>query len=112
MTEQEKSKKVMQAEEAVRQAKARLAKARREERKSLEKERSHHKYMMGGLIAKYFEECFDFSEKEMNRIIAYAIKHSDTRKMIDAVVRERPAKEKNNAESQENNNANGENGQG
>ena len=56
MTIQEKTQKELAAEEAVRQAKARLARVKKEEREKMRKEQNHHKYMMGGVVAKCFPE--------------------------------------------------------
>lgn len=89
MTEQEKSQKVIAAEEALRQAKARLSRVKKEEKEKLRKEQNHHKYMMGGVVAKYFPECFEFNEQEMNRIIACAFSLRDVQNMISRVVNER-----------------------
>lgn len=89
MTE-EKSKKLLQAEERLEQAKRLLAKAKQEERAKIRAEQNHHKYMLGGCVAKYFPECWSFSEQEMNRIIACAFKNRDVLNMIDLVVKERP----------------------
>ena len=58
MTEQEKSQKVIAAEEKVRQAQAQLARVKKEEREKLKKEKDHHKFMMGGIVAKYFPEGY------------------------------------------------------
>ena len=44
---------------------------------------------MGGIIAKYFPECYEFSELEMNRIIACAFKNKDILNMIGVVAKER-----------------------
>lgn len=65
---EEKSKKELQAEEQLKKAKANLAKVRREMKSQLRKEQNHHKYIIGGIVKKYFPECFDFSETELNRI--------------------------------------------
>ena len=89
ITQQEKSAKILKAEEKVRQAKAELAKAHREDKKQLRKDQDHHKFIMGGIIAKYFPECYEFSELEMNRIIACAFKNKDILSMIAVVVRDR-----------------------
>jgi hypothetical protein len=89
ITQEEKSKKVLQAEERVRQAKAALQKAKREDKKQLRKEQDHHKFMIGGIVAKYFPECYDFSEHEMTRILACAFKNRDIQNMITAVVNDR-----------------------
>ena len=91
ITQQEKSAKVLKAEEKLRQAKAELAKAHREEKKQLRKDQDHHKFIMGGIIAKYFPECYEFSEQEMNRIIACAFKNKNIINMIAVVVRDRKA---------------------
>ena len=91
ISQEEKSKKVLLAEEKLAQAKAQLNKAKREQRAEIEKAKSHHKYMMGGCVAKYFPECWDFSEQEMNRIIACAFKNKDVLNMVAVVVKERPA---------------------
>ena len=56
MTQEEKSRRIQQAEEKLRQAKAQLAKAKREEREKTRKEENHQKYVMGGIVAKYFRE--------------------------------------------------------
>ena len=89
ITQQEKSAKILKAEEKLRQAKAELAKAHREEKKQLRKDQDRHKYIMGGIIAKYFPECYGFSEQEMNRIIACAFKNKDILNMIAVVARDR-----------------------
>ncbi len=89
MTQEEKSRRIQQAEEKLRQAKAQLAKAKREERERTRKEQDHHKFMMGGIVAKYFPKCYEFSEKEMSRIIACAFKNMSIQNMVATVVRER-----------------------
>lgn len=72
ITQEEKSKKELKAEEQLKRAKANLAKVRREMKSQLRKEQNHHKYIIGGIVKKYFPECLDFSEVELNRIIACA----------------------------------------
>ena len=89
MTKEEKSKRVLQAEERLKQAQASLKKAKREQRENLRKEQNHHKFMMGGVIAKYFPEAYEFSEQEMNRILACAFKNRDIQNMIRVVASER-----------------------
>ena len=89
MEQRTKSERELQAEEQLRQAKARLNKVRNDERKKARKEQDHHKFIMGGIIAKYFPECYEFTEQEMNRIIACAFKNKDILNMISVVVKER-----------------------
>ena len=90
MEKKELSPKELRALERVKRANAELAKVRREERKQLRKEQDHHKFMMGGVIVKYFPEAYDFSEQEMNRIIACAFSLKDVKNMIATVLKERP----------------------
>lgn len=70
----EKSAEVLKAEKIVEQAKARLAEAKRKASQQKRKEENQHKYMMGGIVHKYFPECYQFDEQELNRIIASGIK--------------------------------------
>ena len=70
MEQQQISAKKLKAMEKVKRANAELAKVVREEKEQLRKVQDRHKYMMGGCVVKYFPEAYDFSEQEMNRIIA------------------------------------------
>jgi pseudouridine-5'-phosphate glycosidase len=99
ISQEEKSRKVLLAEEKLAQAKAQLNKAKREQRAEIERAKSHHKYMIGGVVAKYFPECYEFDELEMNRIIACAFKNTDIQNIIAVVKRERPLQKQNAEES-------------
>jgi hypothetical protein len=101
MTQEEKSKKILQAEERVKRAQAELAKAKREEKAKARKEQDHHKFIMGGIVAKYFPECYDFSEQEMTRILACAFKNPDIQNMIRAIVKDRTTKVPETAQNRE-----------
>ena len=90
MTSEEKSTKMERAERKLRQAQAEYKKALREEKEKERKAQDHHKYMTGGVVVKYFPEAYDFSEQEMNRIIACAFSLKDVRNMINTVLKERP----------------------
>ena len=46
------------------------------------KEENQHKYMMGGIVHKYFPECYQFDEQELNRIIASGMKSEQLSKRI------------------------------
>lgn len=93
MEQKELSTKEQRALERVKRANAELAKVRRDQRKQLKKEQDHHKFMMGGVVVKYFPEAYEFSEQEMNRIIACAFSLKDVRNMIVTVLKERPESE-------------------
>ena len=90
MTSEEKSKKMERAERKLKQAQAEYRKALREEKEKERKAQDHHKYMMGGVVVKYFPEAYDFSEQEMNRIISCAFSLKDVKNMINTVLKERP----------------------
>lgn len=56
-------------------------------------------------MVKYFPECFEFNEQEMNRIIACAFSLRDVQNMISRVVNERAVpdqQEELNNEEEEN----------
>ena len=89
--------------EKVKRANAELAKVVREENKQLRKARDRHKHMMGGCIVKYFPEAYDFSEQEMNRIIACAFSFKYVKNMIATVLKERPDPTINNDEEEDEN---------
>ena len=93
MEQKELSTKEQRALERVKRANAELAKVRRDQRKQLKKEQDHHKFMMGGVVVKHFPEAYEFSEQEMNRIIACAFSLKDVRNMIVTVLKERPESE-------------------
>ena len=99
MKQEEKSLKLQKAEEQVRIANARLAEVQREEKQKERVRQNRHKYMMGGLVAKFFPECYSFSEEEMRRIISGAFGNQGVQNLINIVIRERG---NNTQESKEN----------
>ena len=83
MNQEEKSRKEMeQAGETVRHLQAQLDAAKKGETVAARKHENHHKYMMGGVIHKYFRECYEFSEDDMNEIIACAFSHQSVKNLI------------------------------
>ena len=83
MEQQQISPKKQKALEKVKRANAELAKVVREE---------------------YFPEAYDFSEQEMNRIIACAFSLKDVKNMINTVLKERPDPAVFNDEEEDENN--------
>ena len=57
--------------------------------------------MIGGTVAKYFPECYSFSQEEMCRIIAGAFKNAGVQNLINLVIKDRD----NNAQESEQNKA-------
>lgn len=104
MEQQQISAKKLKAMEKVKRANAELAKIVREEKEQLRKAQDRHKYMMGGCVVKYFPEAYDFSEQEINRIIACAFSLKDVKNMIATVLKERPDSAVSNDEEEDENN--------
>lgn len=103
MEQQQISAKKLKAMEKVKRANAELAKVVREEKEQLRKAQDRHKYMMGGCVVKYFPEAYDFTEQEMNRIIACAFSLKDMKNMITTVLKDRPDPAVINDEEEEEN---------
>ena len=103
MEQQQISAKKLKAMEKVKRANAELAKVVREEKEQTRKAQDRHKYMMGGCVVKYFPEAYDFSEQEMNRIIACAFSLKDVKNMIATVLKERPDPAVTNDEEEDEN---------
>lgn len=99
MTEEEKDEKVLQAEERFKRAKADLHKAKIDAKAKARRDMEHLKFMMGGIVVKYFPECKDFSETEMCRIIACAFKNNDIKNLIKNIVNERADSETEKSEN-------------
>ena len=96
MNQEEKSRKEQeQAEERVRILQAQLNEAKKGEKIAIRKHENHHKYMMGGVVHKYFPECYGFDEEEMNDIIGCAFRQTNTQALIKRLL------DKKNTENEE-----------
>ncbi len=69
------------------QAKARLANERKKQNERRRKAENRHKYMMGGIIVKYFPRCYRFEESELKRILSAALATKECRQVIDEIER-------------------------
>lgn len=85
---EEKSKEQIKAEKEVEQAKARLLEANKKASQKKRKTENNHKYMMGGIVYRYFPECYEFDEQELNRILASAIRSEQCQRIIELVRKE------------------------
>ena len=70
---QEVSKDLEKALQALEQAKQRVANEKKKQNEKKRKAENHHKYIMGGIIVKYFPDCYSFDEDELNRILSVAL---------------------------------------
>jgi hypothetical protein len=65
---QEISKDLEKALQVLQQAKQRVANEKKKQNEKKRKAENHHKYIMGGIIVKYFPDCYRYDEDELNRI--------------------------------------------
>lgn len=70
---------------ALEQAKARVANERKKQNEKRRKMENHHKYMMGGIVVKYFPKCYRFDEEELNRILRVALATQECRQVIESI---------------------------
>lgn len=73
------------AQKALEQAKNRVAMEKKKANEERRKAENRHKYMMGGVVHKYFPECYCFEEDEMNEIIRATFKTSEVQKTIASI---------------------------
>ena len=74
------------------QAKARYEAERKKENEKRRKAQNHHKYLMGGIVAKYFPECYQYEEKELYRIIRDYGEDKFAKNIAKHIVKERQKK--------------------
>ncbi len=60
-------------EKALKQAQQRVANKKKKQNEKKRKAENHHKYIMGGIIVKYFPDCYRYDEGELNRILSVAL---------------------------------------
>ncbi|SFN73549.1 hypothetical protein SAMN05216351_10120 [Pseudobutyrivibrio sp. JW11] len=70
------------AQKALEQAKNRYAQEKKKANEDKRKRENAHKYMMGGVIRKFFPECYCFEESEMNEILKVALATPQCQKVI------------------------------
>ena len=59
-----------------------------ESKKQNEKKRkaeNHHKYIMGGIVVKYFPDCYRYDEGELNRILSVALQTRECQQIISKI---------------------------
>ena len=78
----EVSKDLEKALQALEQAKQRIANEKKKQNEKKRKAENHHKYIMGGIIVKYFPDCYSFDEDELNRILSVALQTKECQQTI------------------------------
>lgn len=96
---------ILKSEQRIRAEKQKIAEAKKEANQIRRDAENHQKYIMGGLVAKYLREdmkldYLDFSEEELTRIIACAMKQNDTKNMVNRVLSERKSATTENAKNE------------
>ena len=79
---QEVSKDLEKALQALEQAKQRVANEKKKQNEKKRKAENHHKYIMGGIIVKYFPDCYRYDEDELNRILSAALQTKECQQII------------------------------
>lgn len=79
------NKGVENAEKNLEQAKHRLATEKKKANDARRRIENRHKYMMGGVVHKYFPECYSFEEDEMNEILKAALATQECRNVINGI---------------------------
>ena len=59
------SKNLEKALQALKQAQQRVANEKKKQNEKKRKAENHHKYIMGGIIVKYFPDCYRYDEDEL-----------------------------------------------
>ena len=76
------SKDLEKALQVLAQAKQRVANEKKKQNEKKRKAENHHKYIMGGIIVKYFPDCYRYEEDELNRILSVALQTKECQQII------------------------------
>ena len=81
----EVSKDLEKALQALEQAKQRVTNEKKKQNEKKRKAENHHKYIMGGIIVKYFPDCYHYDEDELNRILSVALQTKECQQVITKI---------------------------
>ena len=84
-TNVEVSKDLEKALQELQRAKQRVANEKKKQNEKKRKAENHHKYIMGGIIVKYFPDCYSFDEGELNRILSAALQTKECQQVISKI---------------------------
>ena len=84
-SKQEVSKDLEKALQTLEQAKQRVANEKKKQNEKKRKAENHHKYIMGGIIVKYFPDCYSYDEDELNRILSAALQTKECQQVISKI---------------------------
>ena len=84
-SKQEISKDLEKALQVLQQAKQRVANEKKKQNEKKRKAENHHKYIMGGIVVKYFPDCYRYDEGELNRILSVALQTKECQQIISKI---------------------------
>ena len=76
------SKNLERALQALKQAQQRVANEKKKQNEKKRKAENHHKYIMGGIIVKYFPDCYRYDEGELKHILSVALQTKECQQII------------------------------
>ena len=79
------SKNLEKALQVLQQAKQRVANEKKKQNEKKLKAENHYKYIMGGIIVKYFPDCYHYDEGELNRILSVALQTRECQQIISKI---------------------------
>ena len=79
------NKNLEKALQVLEQAKQRVANEKKKQNEKRRKAENHHKYIVGGIIAKYFPDCYCYDEGELNRILSVALQTRECQQIISKI---------------------------
>ncbi len=79
------SRNLEKALQALEQAKQRVANERKKQNEKKRKAENHHKYIMGGIIVKYFPDCYHYDEGGLNHILSVALQTRECQQIISKI---------------------------
>ncbi len=84
-SKQEVSRDLKKALQALKQVQQRVANEKKKQNEKKRKAKNHHKYIMGGIIVKYFPDCYHYDEDELNRILSVALQTRECQQIISKI---------------------------
>ena len=99
-SKQEVSRDLKKALQALKQVQQRVANEKKKQNEKKRKAKNHHKYIMGGIIVKYFPDCYHYDEDELNRILSVALQTRECQQIISKIKSESRETTPPNAENE------------
>ncbi len=81
----EASRNLEKALQALEQAKQRVANEMKKQNEKKCKVENQYKYIVGGIIVKYFPDCYRYDEGELNRILSVALQTRECQQIITKI---------------------------